>query len=55
MAAEYSIVTGKTSAELESEVADAITDGFAPQGGVGIDTRKADPVLYQAMYKSAQE
>lgn len=53
MAAEYSIVKGKTSAELESEVADAITDGFVPQGGVGIDTTKIDPVLYQAMYKSA--
>lgn len=53
MAAEYTIVTGKTSAELETAVADAITDGFAPQGGVGINTRNADPVLYQAMYKSA--
>lgn len=52
MAAEYSIITGKTSAELEAAVADAITDGLVPQGGIGIDTRKADPVLYQAMYKS---
>ena len=52
MAAEYTIVTGKTSAELETEVADEITDGFVPQGGIAIDTRKADPVLYQAMYKS---
>lgn len=52
MAAEYSIVTSKTSAGLETEVASAISDGFAPQGGVGIDTTKVDPVLYQAMYKS---
>ena len=53
MAAEYTIVKGKTSAELESGVADAITSGFTPQGGIAIDTRKVDPVLYQAMYKSA--
>lgn len=53
MAAEYSIVKGKTSAELESAVADAITDGLSPQGGVGVDTTKVDPVFYQAMYKSA--
>lgn len=52
MAAEYTVVTGKTSTELESNVADAITDGFVPQGGIGINTRNVDPVLYQAMYKS---
>ena len=53
MAAEYTIVTGKTSAELETAVADAISGGLEPHGGIGIDTTKVDPVLYQAMYKKA--
>lgn len=53
MSAEYSIVTGKTSSELESAVAAAIADGLEPNGGIAIDTRKADPILYQAMYKKA--
>ena len=53
MAAEYSIVTGKTSAELETAVAGAIADGLEPHGGIAIDTTKVDPVLYQSMYKKA--
>lgn len=52
MAAEYKIVNAKSAAALEAAVADEISDGLAPQGGIGIDTRKIDPVFYQAMYKA---
>ena len=53
MSAEYSIVSAKTSAGLEEAVAEAISNGLDPLGGIGIDTTKVDPVLYQAMYKKA--
>lgn len=50
MAAEYKIVSAKNPTDLTTAVASAIADGFEPQGGVMVDTRKLDPVLYQAMY-----
>lgn len=53
MSAEYSIVSAKTSDGLEEAVAEAISGGLEPLGGIGIDTTKVDPVLYQAMYKKA--
>ena len=53
MAAEYSIVTGKTSTELITAVTEAISNGLEPQGGIAVDTTKVDPVLYQAVYKKA--
>lgn len=53
MAAEYKLVSAPSPEELEIAVSTEVENGLIPQGGIGVDTRKIDPVFYQAMYKEA--
>lgn len=53
MATNYKIVSAETSSDLEAAVSEQIDNGLTPIGGVGVNTKRLNPLFLQALALSS--